>query len=83
MSLRRARFFFFLGGLAFFLSSSKALLLLFALRTLPWLGEEDVINNLEARRAEARARVTGRAWRGTVFPETAISFIMMETKLFS
>lgn len=89
MSLRRARF-FLVGALPFLSSSSssKALLLPFALRTLPWLWLvaaatcEDVINLEEARRAEAMARVTGRAcWREMVFPETAISFFpMMENK---
>lgn len=79
ISLRTARF---LGALAFF--SSKAVLLLFALRTRPWFcvvaaTSEDVISLEEARRAEARARVTGRPWIGIEFPETAFSFPMIET----
>ena len=76
ISLRTARL---LGALAFL--SSEAVLLLFALKTLPWLlisvvataPSEDVVRLEEAR---ARARVIGRGWRGMVFPETAFSFPM-------
>lgn len=85
MSLRTAAR--LLGALLATFLSSEAVLLLFALRTLPWLisavvaatSAEDVVMRLEeARKADARARVMGREWGGmVVFPETAFSFPMV------